>query len=205
MFGAQKKCEKCGKPALYKFTKFINGKPVDRFYCEDHAAESSNYVQKQSTETIKELLKSVVEGMGESAAVAKEFPDVRCHACGLSFEAYKRTLLLGCPDCYRSFEELMLGELRKFHGETRHVGHAPASGASQKSVDATPAYSKEEPELFEEEDLPDLDEESPVEPEAEVSLDEMRRRLKESVAREDFAEAARLRDQIKSYEQKHAK
>ena len=198
MLGAQKRCEKCGGPAVYKFTRFINGKPVDRFYCEDHAAEASNYVQKQASD-IKEFLKSVAEGMGEAAAAASSYPDIHCSSCGLSFEAYKKTLLLGCPECYRSFEEQMMGELRKFHGETRHIGRAPST---MPTPHASIPEILDEPADYEEVEITKLSEQDASEASEELSLDELRRQLKEAVSREDFADAARYRDQIRLHEQK---
>jgi len=209
MLGGQKKCEKCGKAAMYKFTKFVNGKAQDRFFCEDHASEASSYVQKsgESQDPLKSILKGMFENIGEgAAAAAREYPDVSCSSCGLPFEAYKRTLLLGCPECYRSFAELMIAELRKFHGDTHHVGRRPPESTSGQD----PAGSPNQADLFEEfqfnedeaaapvEEPSDMQEEMQEEDMQKVDVEDMRRQLKEAVAREDFAEAARLRDQIRT-------
>jgi len=201
-----KKCEKCGRPAVYKFTRFVNGKPHDRFLCEDHAAENSKWVQKPpGPEAIKAWLKGIVESAGESGAATPKVPDVKCRACGLSFEAYKRTLLLGCAECYRSFEQHLIPELRKFHGEVKHFGRSPRSGLTSPlpaaAPQAAPAPSQAPPSAAEAGPLEEMPEKPP---QPAPSPEELRRRLKEAVEREDFEEAARLRDQLRQLERKKA-
>ncbi len=203
-----KKCEKCGKPAVYKSTKFINGKPFDRFFCEDHAAESSSYVQKTQESInqalkINETLKNVFESMGESAAIA--FPKINCPTCGLSFEEYKRTLLLGCPDCYRAFEEFMITELRKFHGDVQHMGRHPEGSPSASALEpAKPSASAAVKPIPEPQEEPEEAMEKEEVEDAAPGIEELREQLKEAVEREDFARAAALRDQIRSFEKKRS-
>ena len=40
-------------------------------------------------------------------------------------DSYRSTLLLGCSECYKSFEKLLLHDLRKFHGNVEHKGRVP--------------------------------------------------------------------------------
>jgi len=219
------KCEKCGRPATYRFVRFVNGKPQDHFLCEDHASETSNWVPKPnaSPEAIKAWLQGIVEHSGESGLAAPKVPDIRCRACGLPFEAYRRTLLLGCAECYRSFEQQLIPELRKFHGEVNHRGRTsgvqPEPGAFEAQADAPeqpeaplpaepvePEEPADEAGAQAEEPAPPAasappDSPKPAEP-AGPSAEELRRRLKEAVAEEDFEEAARLRDQLRKLERK---
>lgn len=188
-----KRCEKCDNPSTHKFTQIVNGTAEDHHYCDEHAAESSRYIDKAgpAPHLIEQLLKGIYQNADEAAAAAggKPIPDIQCHACGLSFKAYKRTLLLGCPDCYRAFEELLTPELRKFHGEIRHVGRR-----SNSTPDIERPVEEQPP--------------SPAVPEEEEaatvpSVKELRGSLRDAVEREDFVEAARLRDTIRESEQQN--
>ncbi|MCX7015497.1 MAG: UvrB/UvrC motif-containing protein [Candidatus Sumerlaeota bacterium] len=207
-----KKCEKCGRPATYKFTRFVSGKPEDHYLCEDHAVDNSKYMQKTpGPEEIKQWLKGIVENAGAAAAPQpKSVPDIRCRACGLPFEAYKRTLLLGCPECYRSFEEQLAPELRKFHGEVRHFGRSPRSAATKPGLSAPPQARVETapapPAVAVAGEAPQSAAPTPTpqqpkreEPRQE-NLEALRKQLKQAVEHENFEEAARLRDQIRQAE-----
>jgi protein arginine kinase activator len=196
----QRKCEKCGRPATFKFTRIVNGKAVDCLLCEEHAVDNSPYVQKQpAPETIKAWLKGIVANVAGVAAETGDIPDIQCDRCGLKYEAYKRTLLLGCPDCYRSFEEHLLPELRKFHGEIRHVGRTPL-GVTTPDKDASSAgLPLKIPTKKPAATAPRDEDDSPLRVE-EPSSEQLRGNLEEAVKREDFEEAARLRDRIRQIE-----
>jgi len=209
------KCVKCGDAATHKFTRFVNGKPKDVYYCDEHAASSSPYIKAQnpqlaSPEMLKELFKDVFAGIEESGAFPGEaVPSIKCDSCGLAFETYKRTLLLGCADCYRFFEKQLVAELRKFHGETTHKGRSAAEGAPLAPEPHLPAVSLPEEAAAHVASAPEImaaESEAP-EPKIEApkveegNTEELRSRLKEAVTREDFDEAARLRDRIQEIEQ----
>ncbi|MBR2222851.1 MAG: UvrB/UvrC motif-containing protein, partial [Christensenellaceae bacterium] len=45
--------------------------------------------------------------------------------CGYSFEDFKKSGFLGCPDCYQAFRQEILPMLRRVHGHTKHIGAVP--------------------------------------------------------------------------------
>jgi protein arginine kinase activator len=53
--------------------------------------------------------------------------DLRCTSCGLSWDAFQKTGLLGCEVCYKTFGEDLNRILRKIHGSTKHIGDRPSS------------------------------------------------------------------------------
>jgi len=222
------KCEVCGKPATYKFTKIVNGMAKDSFYCDEHAQQNSPHIQKSpfadpgNLSNLKNLIKGIVENVGEMAAASvtapeaeANYPDVRCQACGLTFAMYKRTLLLGCPVCYVAFGKHIEADLRKFHSKTRHTGRRPAEGATVSGepaeeeaaaeTNAAEAAKALNPPKGEIQLAPAEEElEEAGEPESIEEIDDpniLRGRLKEAVQREDFEQAARLRDRIRELEQ----
>lgn len=129
------KCERCGKDEAHiKLTRIENGQVFQIHLCQSCAAEASPYqkkiLQKQATidMLLQELLKSqkvkVAGGAieGEEAARIDVGP---CPSCGLEFASYRTTFMLGCPDCYDTFAEVLEEDLRKVHRATRHVGAGP--------------------------------------------------------------------------------
>jgi len=97
-----------------------------------------------------------------------EQPSIVCTSCGLSFAEYEHTGRLGCAQCYRDFANQLKPSLQKIHGRTQHAGRKPKAF------------------------VPD--------PQDELNqrMSELRRQMDEAVAAENFEEAARLRDELRS-------
>ena len=53
-----------------------------------------------------------------------------CPRCGATFQDFRETGRLGCPDCYRTFEAPLRDLLRRLHGSTHHLGERYARAAS---------------------------------------------------------------------------
>ncbi len=45
-----------------------------------------------------------------------------CPVCGMAFEEFRRTGLLGCANCYRAFRRELMPTLRSVQGDTVHRG-----------------------------------------------------------------------------------
>jgi len=102
----------------------------------------------------------------------EEQPTVVCSSCGLSYQEFEHTGRLGCAQCYRDFADQLKPSLQKIHGRTQHAGRRPK------------AY------------VPD--------PQDELNqrVNELRKLMDEAVAAENFEEAARLRDELRSLMEK---
>jgi protein arginine kinase activator len=126
-----RKCEKCDRPATHKFTRIINGEVVDLFFCQEHAAQFSPLqlkvalTQMELTQLLAGLLKT--EQGQKAAEPDPASPALKCQTCGWSFHQYRQTMLLGCSDCYHTFEKHLREDLRRYHGTTRHCGKQPAA------------------------------------------------------------------------------
>lgn len=134
-----KKCQKCDRPATHKFTRIVHGKARDYFFCEEHAAESSPLQQKASDAQMK-LAQALAGLFGEGGQKVAEgqagAAGMQCEQCGLSYQQYKKTMLLGCSQCYKTFERQLAHDLRRYHGTVRHSGKAPepAGGSGADSL-----------------------------------------------------------------------
>ena len=92
----------------------------------------------------------------------------RCPGCGMSYGEFKERYRLGCARCFDAFREQLQPLLRKVQGAEAHTGKHP-TGAAQGGAG-------EERSVW--------------------TLEVLSRRLQAAVEREEFEEAARLRDQI---------
>lgn len=172
------KCQVCGAQATHKFTKLVGGKVEEVYYCKEHADQNNNYFPKSQDmqSVINAMLKNLLENKEEGAVSVSdsqqetvEDTSETCPSCGLHFSEYRKTLLLGCSNCYDAFQVKLTPELKRYHGAINHKGRMPGSMTD--------------------------DEENKLQ-----VLVELRKRMDDSITREDFQEAARLRDQIRDLE-----
>ncbi len=198
-------CLKCNKPATHKITKIIKGKVHDFFLCDEHAREFSPYLKAKKIDQSKlvEILQHFLKQQEHMLSAGKG-PNPRpdgpvCSNCGLHFSAYKKTFLLGCSDCYTSFEELLIDDLRKIHGATcQDPDKEPFLKREASTPSVEPEPTRIEIELsLEVAQKPAVEELPPKE-----RIESVRFELEEAVRNEDFQLAARLRDKIRQLEQK---
>jgi len=99
-------------------------------------------------------------------------PSITCSACGLSYAEFEHTGRLGCAQCYRDFAEQLKPMLQKIHGRTQHAGRKPT--------------------VF----VPDPQDE------LNARAAELRQKMDDAVAAENFEDAARYRDELRALSQK---
>ena len=99
---------------------------------------------------------------------SEDKPEVICSGCGMRYEDFEHTGRLGCAQCYRDFAEQLKPLLQRVHGRVQHAGRKPAA----------------------------------FKPDPAALLDEkillLRQKMEEAVAVENFEEAARYRDELRS-------
>jgi protein arginine kinase activator len=164
-------CERCNKPATVHMTEISGGKPHDVHLC-DVCAQQAGYVQ-QTHIPINELLNQFLKTHAQVA----ETPATRCPDCGMSWQEFKDTGLLGCPKDYELFLNQLGGVIeRAQNGATHHTG---------KALDALAqaAPKKEDPVKL-----------------RQAELNRLRKELARAVEDESYERAAELRDQIRALE-----
>jgi protein arginine kinase activator len=95
----------------------------------------------------------------------------KCPTCGLTEHELRQTGRVGCPDCYSTFADILNPYVQKVHGASRHVGD-PAAGSATPAESTAPANS----------------------------LEALRAQLNDAIQKEEFEQAAQLRDQIRKME-----
>ncbi|MEG0741831.1 MAG: UvrB/UvrC motif-containing protein [Clostridia bacterium] len=102
----------------------------------------------------------------------KSEPSLTCSVCGLSYDEFERTGKLGCAQCYRDFAEQLKPLLQRIHGRTQHAGRKPAN---QPAPSAELAGNQ-----------------------LEQHMEELRQKMDEAVASENFEDAAKYRDELRA-------
>ena len=51
--------------------------------------------------------------------------DKVCSACGMHLSEFYNTFMLGCPECYNSFNKEITVAVKKVHGKVYHTGKTP--------------------------------------------------------------------------------
>jgi protein arginine kinase activator len=170
----KQQCMSCKQnPATVKLTKLVKGTVEETWLCQECAAQQSPYQKKMAALSLDAILAGILGQQKHEAAVKPGNVELACKTCGLPYESYRSTLLLGCSDCYESFEKYLVSDLRKFHGSTMHRGRNPQQGTEP----GAPAV---------------------VQPQRNAN--DLRKRLREAVEAEDFELAAKLRDELRSLE-----
>jgi protein arginine kinase activator len=166
-------CERCGKPGTVTVTDISNGKRTEHHLC-DQCAQEAGYVT-QSHVPINELLNPFLKAHAQMA----DTQSTRCPECGMSWQEFKDTGLLGCYRDYALFEPQLSGVIeRAQNGGTHHTGKNPPAKGPGRTSDAVKLRQAE--------------------------LQRLRRELARAVEDESYEQAARLRDQIKVLERNKA-
>lgn len=163
-------CERCNKPATVHMTEISGGKPHDVHLC-DACAQQAGYVQ-QTHIPINELLNQFLK----THAQVSEAPASRCPDCGMSWQEFKDTGLLGCPKDYELFLNQLGGVIeRAQNGANHHTGKAP-------SAPAVPGKLADVVKL------------------RQAEVNRLKKELARAVEDESYERAAQIRDQIKTLE-----
>lgn len=136
---ADKTCDNCGgDEAVVHLTQIVNNEMTTFHLCETCAAEKG---LEPTPESVNFPLTDFLAQMGEEEPGGQERPSEACSFCGLTFDDFRETGRLGCPQCYSTFEPHLRGLLRRIHGGTKHVGKVylppdPSASEMEKRVEA---------------------------------------------------------------------
>lgn len=165
------KCDRCDNEATIHETLKVNGQLTEKHLCASCAKEDG--IDIPTPVPVADFLQKFAAQMHAGAAARPAGP--ACERCSTSFAEFRQSGLLGCPDCYKSFEEKLGALLERAHeGASHHVGKAPrrASAARPEAV------------------TPDQD--------VTRRVETIRRLLSEAVMAEQYERAARLRDELRN-------
>lgn len=130
------KCDLCDREATVHEVIVKNGVPHERHLCEFHAAQLG-IITSSSTDSGSVESESKSPGASKSdEGHMKQRPvqELKCQSCGTSFSKFRKIGLLGCPDCYTTFQDRLSPLLKRAHeGADHHTGKVPdRAGTSEQ-------------------------------------------------------------------------
>ena len=109
-------CNNCGKrEATVRYEENINGEKRKLNLCEECSSKlgifKNNFMDNMFLSFFDEPAALGIDKVKEKT----------CPKCGYSFSNYSNTGLLGCPECYSTFESRLEPVIHKIHGKTYHI------------------------------------------------------------------------------------
>jgi len=135
-------------------TKIVNDKKTEMYLCEE-CAEKMNDFHWFSPFSINDLFNSLMD-TGKATVPIDRKLNIRCNSCGMDYSQFKETGRLGCPMCYKTFNNELMPIIRRIQKGTQHIGKIPKRAGSQfrvyKEIENLKAQLKKavEREAFEE-------------------------------------------------------
>lgn len=121
-------CDICKKnEATVHYTKIINGVKQELNICDKCAKETEGIDGEFSFGTpfsFQNLLSGIMDYMSYPTGVTKP-AEVKCKNCGTSYSDFKRTGLLGCSECYKTFGNTLEPVIKRVQGHVEHTGKLP--------------------------------------------------------------------------------
>ncbi|MBQ5952106.1 MAG: UvrB/UvrC motif-containing protein [Lachnospiraceae bacterium] len=177
-------CERCRqREATVRFTEVVNGVSSEHHFCLACAREMDfgPYSAILENFPMEWLLSGLLGIGGGEGAEQEEAPQTRfeitCPTCGTTYSQFVKDSRFGCADCYGVFDLLIGENMKHIHGAERHTGKKPRMRAGSAAAKAARAGAKET---------------------REETLQILRSKLKEALREEQYEDAARLRDEIRS-------
>jgi protein arginine kinase activator len=121
------KCGNCHKPATIHLTQIVNGQIHKVDLCEE-CPYKKTLVDPEAFSLADFLLKPAAED-----AVATG-PAIECPSCGFKPANFKKKGRFGCPDCYRTFHDMLVPMLANMHRDVTHRGKIPHFSESRNNL-----------------------------------------------------------------------
>lgn len=120
----ERTCDCCPNPAVVHEIVVKNGLKAEVHLCAEHAQERGFLLPTSQGPAL------IVGKLLEQARPAAPKAPKACTSCGMTMVQVRESGLVGCPLCYRSFEQELSAIIERAQaGATAHVGHHPAHAA----------------------------------------------------------------------------
>ncbi|TAH70383.1 MAG: hypothetical protein EWM47_05480 [Anaerolineaceae bacterium] len=176
-------CDRCKmRDAKVLYTEIINGAKTEQHLCEECATDYTSFQMEKPLLTSDMTLNSILSTLlgayqnNNTKKPGESKANLVCENCKTTFDEFLQRGRFGCSQCYRSFNSELGKTLRGIQGAQAHTGKRPKG-----YMFATDRILK---------DMSD---------EERLSLE-----LQEAIEKEEFEEAARLRDLIRQLKKEEA-
>lgn len=176
------KCQSCGKKeATVKYHENINGNKQTLYFCVDCAkkigfSDFSDFSTFPGFSNLSNFFAPIFSVMPEYNLLEQK----QCPVCGYTIEDYSNTGMLGCEECYKTFEENLDDLFYKINGKNRHI-----KIEKSKTSNTINRNSKKD------------NKDSALESNNDKEISKLKKELEKLIKEEKYEEAAIIRDKIK--------
>ena len=177
-------CQKCHKnEATIHVQKIEDGHVKSLHLCEScaaqHSMEGSDLQGFNLAEVLFDIAGKVAEAVNSKNEEETPEPvsEPVCPHCGWTLQKFRKSGYLGCPECYDAFETQIAGMLKNIHRGDHHTGKIPVSAGSEQKHGHEAAQLRRE-------------------------IERLRKDQEEKIRREEYEDAAVIRDKIQELEKK---
>jgi len=170
-------CDRCQKrDAKILYTEIINGVKKEQHLCEECATDYTSFQMEKplmnSDLTLGDLLSTILDNYTttDKKKTGEQTPAVTCNHCGTTYEEFVQKGRFGCAQCYRSFHDQLGKTFKGIQGADIHTGKRPKGYVTASSDRIMKDFTE---------------------------IEKLSLKLQEAVEKEEFEDAARLRDLIK--------
>ncbi len=130
------KCDKCGRPSVYRSTLIANGVSRTTNLCRDCAIQEGVFTTDNNS------LFDDMFSMFADFLPFEKVADVVCPVCKMSLREFKNTGRLGCPNCYEAFREEISSIIKKISPLDRHKQEISKPKSTKKTLTTEEKISK---------------------------------------------------------------
>lgn len=124
-------CDKCGKnEATVHMMQNINGQVSEINLCSECAKQAESAWGFHPFD-----MNDIFQSFFDTGSIfTSSLPSLACKTCSTTLDSFKKTGLLGCPDCYDSLRQDIEPIISTMHGSTEHKGQRPEGEANPEST-----------------------------------------------------------------------
>lgn len=172
------RCQSCGKKeANVKYYEDINGIKQTLYFCENCAKK----LGFSDFSGFSSLFSPIFTTMPEFNLLEKR----KCNVCGYTIDEYLNSGMLGCEECYNTFEDNIDELLYKINGKSKHI---KLGELKKVKSEAKLKNSKVEIKGDKVENKKETN---------EKKICKLKEKLEQLIETENYEEAAVIRDEIK--------
>lgn len=186
------KCGNCGNnEANVRYTQIINGVKKEMHLCEECSRKLGigadlNFNMSMD---IPSFFGEIFDEYNNLSLLPSlgTLKEEKCNTCGMTYEEFANTGKFGCQECYDIFSYRLDPILKSIQGNNRHIGR------KARSIDPDIVKNMEEKknEISEEKEVKEND-----------TVVKLKMELKKAIKEERYEDAAKLRDEINSLDNK---
>lgn len=182
-------CQNCKKnKANVKYTEIINGEKTEIMLCEQCSHELGiDDINFNMPIDFSSFLGGILEedsyNTPELIPFFNQVREVKCENCNMTYDEFINKGKFGCANCYDVFSNKIDSILKRIHGSNEYLG--------RKSL-KTHSNNEHKP----------INNELQKENSQDNKLEKLQKDLKKAIQDERYEDAAKIRDEIKSLENK---